>query len=220
MSAELKEATADGPTSRPNPSARPRPVKSGRAIRQKWVRQTHSWLSMISLLVVLFFALTGITLNHPTWLGASTPHTSTVSGVLPASAVPDGVADPLAISEYLRDERGVTGQVTSHAETATGGSIGYDGPGTSASATYTTADRAFTLTTTSYGLIGVLNDLHKGRHSGTSFSWLIDASGVLLALVAVTGLLLQLYIRRSRRLALILASLGGAALIALILVNR
>lgn len=205
-----------------------RSTRSARATGQKWVRRLHSWLSLTSLLVVLFFAVTGITLNHPTWFGASTPQTQTSTGVLPAAAVGTGSADPLAISEYLRSNLGVTGQVTAHAETAAGGTIDYEGPGTTASVTYTTstdtstgtATGTFKLTTTSYGLVGVLNDLHKGRHTGTSFAWVIDVSGGLLILVAVTGLLLQLYIRRSRRTGLILVGIGTVAGIVLMLINR
>jgi len=207
------------PRDRTRPRTSARPKKSARASGQKWVRRMHSWLSMTSLLVVLFFAVTGITLNHPTWFGASTPQTRTSTGVLPASAVGTGTADPLAISEYLRANTDVTGQVTAHAETAAGGSIDYDGPGTSASVTYTTSTGAYKLQTTSYGLVGVLNDLHKGRHAGTSFSWLIDVSGGLLTLVALTGLLLQLYIRRSRRTGLVLVGLGAVAVIVLIVIN-
>jgi hypothetical protein len=191
------------------------PRKSGRATGQKWTRRLHSWLSTTSILVVLFFALTGITLNHPTWFGASTPRTQTVTGVLPASVVINGTADPLAVSEYLRVKSAVSGQVAAHTETSAGGTIDYEGPGSAASVDYTTSTRAYQLRTTSYGLVGILNDLHKGRHAGSSFAWLIDVSGVLLTLVAVTGLTLQLYIRRGRRLGLTLAGIGAAAAIVL-----
>lgn len=208
------------PPGRTGPTAGTRPVKSARAAGQKWVRRLHSWLSMTSLLIVLFFAVTGITLNHPSWFGASTPQTRTSTGVLPASAVGHGTADPLAISEYLRTTQGVTGQVTAHAETTAGGTIDYEGPGTTASVAYTTSTGAYDLRTTSYGLVGVLNDLHKGRHAGASFRWLIDVSGGLLTLVAATGLLLQLYIRRSRRSGLVLVGIGAVAGIVLMLVNR
>ena len=216
---------ADQTTSIPRPAptrarVRTRPPKSTRATGQKWSRRLHSWFSMTSLLVVLFFAVTGITLNHPTWFGASTPQTQTSTGTLPASAVRDGSADPLAISEYLRSDLGVTGQVTAHAETAVGGTIDYEGPGTTASVQYSSTSGAYTLTTTSYGLVGVLNDLHKGRHTGSSLSWLIDISGGLLTLVAATGLILQLYIRRSRRAGLVLGGIGAVAGVVLMLLNR
>ena len=197
-----------------------RPPKSGRATGQKWVRRLHSWLSLTSLLVVLFFAVTGITLNHPTWFGASSPQTDSSTGVLPATAAGNGTADLLAISEYLRSNLGVTGQVTAHTETSAGGTIDYEGPGTTAAVSYTTSTGAYKLTTTSYGLVGVLNDLHKGRHTGTTFGWVIDVSGGLLTLVAITGLLLQLYIRRSRRTGLMLAGVGAVAGIVLMLISR
>ena len=194
--------------------------RSANATQHKWARRLHNWLSMTSLLVVLFFAVTGITLNHPTWFGASTPSIQTVSGTLPDSAVPGGQADPLAISEYLRSVTPVTGQVTTHTETATGGTIDYEGPGTTASVDYTTSSRAFTVKTTSYGLVGVLNDLHKGRNTGSSVHWLIDISGGLLTLVAVTGLALQLYIRRGRRLGLALATVGTVLGVVILILNR
>lgn len=213
------QTVPDSPPARTRPRTGARPNRSARAVGQKWTRSLHSWLSMTSLLVVLFFAVTGVTLNHPTWFGASTPQTQTTTGVLPTSAAGDGTADPLAISEYLRSDAGVTGQVTAHAETSAGGTIDYEGPGTTASVTYTSTG-AYTLKSTSYGLVGVLNDLHKGRHTGTSFSWVIDMSGGLLALVATTGLVLQLYIRRSRRLGLVLVGSGAVAAIVLMLVNR
>jgi hypothetical protein len=184
------------------------------------LRWLHIYTSMVSLLVVLFFALTGITLNHPTWFGAGTANAQTVSGTLPEASVPGGQADPLAISEYLRSATSVSGQVTAHTETATGGTIDYEGPGTTASAEYTTSTRAYTVRSTSYGLVGVLNDLHKGRNTGASVHWLIDVSGGLLALVAVTGLALQLYIRRGRRLGLGLAAAGTVVGVLLLVLNR
>ncbi len=218
--------TATTAPAAPTPPRRPardpgvRHQRSAHATHHKWVRHLHHWLSMVSLLVVLFFALTGITLNHPTWFGAGTANAQTVSGTLPEASVPGGQADPLAISEYLRSATSVSGQVTAHTETATGGTIDYEGPGTTASAEYTTSTRAYTVRSTSYGLVGVLNDLHKGRNTGASVHWLIDVSGGLLALVAVTGLALQLYIRRGRRLGLGLAAAGTVVGVLLLVLNR
>ena len=41
------------------------------------------------------------------------------------------------------------------------------------------------------GLLGVLNDLHKGRDTGSKWKWLIDVSALFLVVVAVTGLGIQ-----------------------------
>ena len=50
----------------------------------RWVRWVHVYTSMISLLVVLFFGLTGITLNHPDWTFGGSATKDTHTGTLPA----------------------------------------------------------------------------------------------------------------------------------------
>ena len=79
--------------------------------------------------------------------------------------------------------------------------------------------RRFRLASTRYGLVAVANDLHKGRHTSLAWSWLIDVSAVGLALVAITGLVLQLFIVRTRRLGLILIGVGVVAGVALVMLS-
>lgn len=59
------------------------------------------------------------------------------------------------------------------------------------------------------GLLAVLNDLHKGRDANSSWKWLIDVIGVLLVVISMTGLLLQLFLRKRRRSALASAAIGA-----------
>jgi hypothetical protein len=62
---------------------------------------------MVSLLVVLFFAATGVTLNHPDWLAGE--RTEELTGTLPASwKTPQGI-DRLVVAEHLRAVHGVHG---------------------------------------------------------------------------------------------------------------
>jgi hypothetical protein len=58
------------------------------------------------------------------------------------------------------------------------------------------------------GVVGVLNDLHKGRDTGSRWSWVIDISAGLMVIVSLTGMILMLYIKRKRVSGLILAVLG------------
>ena len=44
----------------------------------------------------------------------------------------------------------------------------------------------------SFGLVGRINDLHRGRDSGEGWRWMIDASAVLIVLACVTGVILWL----------------------------
>ncbi|MCA9104533.1 MAG: PepSY-associated TM helix domain-containing protein, partial [Planctomycetales bacterium] len=41
------------------------------------VRWVHLYLSMVGFAALFFFSVTGLTLNHPTWLGASEEHMET-----------------------------------------------------------------------------------------------------------------------------------------------
>ncbi len=188
-----------------------------RALAHKWSRNLHSWTSMVSMLLVLFFAATGLTANHGSWVG--TPHTQTTTGTLPATAHQGTEWDFLAVSEYVRTTQGVTGNVTDHGTDGTQGRLTYQGPGTESSVYFDTTSGDYTLTTTSYGVIGLVNDLHKGRHTSSLWNAVIDVSAVVLVLVSLTGLVLQLLIERRRRTALVLLTLGIVVAGALLFVS-
>ena len=50
------------------------------------------------------------------------------------------------------------------------------------------------------GFLSLIGDLHKGRHSGEVWSWVIDISAVLMILFAITGMII-LFQNRKKRLA-------------------
>ncbi len=195
---------------------RTRRKQTPKAAAHKWSRNLHSWASMISMLLVLFFAVTGLTANHPSWVGGA--RTTTATGTLPSAAQVNGTWDLLVVSEQIRSAHGVTGTITDHGVDGNQGRLAYQGPGYEASVFFDTGTGAYTLTTTSYGLVGVLNDLHKGRHTSPVWNAVIDISAIVLTLVALTGLVLQMLIERRRTLSLVLLGVGvvaGVALLAL-----
>lgn len=187
-----------------------------RNLTGKWMRSVHMWISMTSLLIVLFFSITGITLNHPTWTFGQDPVSATVSGTLPPDVVRGGTIDFLAVSEFLRSGQHVTGEVTDHSSQNGEGSISYRGPGYAADVSFRLADRSFTLTSQKSGLVAVLNDLHKGRHTSTLWKWVIDITAGLLVMMSITGIALQLTIKRTRALGLVLAAAGTAVSLVLV----
>ncbi len=204
-----------------------------RSVRtQRWMRWLHVYTSMISLLLVLFFGLTGLTLNHPTWTFGDDPSRDVVDGTLPAEVLPTADAaaasgdadsadvDFLAVSEYVRDEFGVHGSVTDYGVSGDQGAISYKAAGYAADITFDVATGAFTLVVDQQGLVGVMNDLHKGRDTGSSWSWVIDVAAVVLVVVALTGLAIQLVYRKRRRTALALAGAFAAVSIVLMVIGR
>jgi uncharacterized protein len=203
---EAPERTATG-RSRPPGTRRRR-----RGFGQRWSRILHVYLSMISFVVVLFFAVTGVTLNHPTWSIGTSSSKSTVKGTLPAATVTGATVDWLAVSEYLRKTHDVRGSVTDKRLDGTDATLSYLGPGYQADAFFSTTDRVYELDVERQGIVGVINDLHKGRDTKASWKWLIDVSGILLALVSLTGLTLQFFIRKRKVSALTSALVGGLLL--------
>jgi len=167
---------------------------------------------MAALLLVLFFGATGITLNHPGWTFGMGPVSTEYSGTLPdGSVADDGTVEFLTISEYLRNVYDIDGEVTDFGSDATEGHISYRNPGYTADVFFDVDSGAYRLSVNQQGWIGVLNELHKGRDSGSAWSWVIDAGGAFLVLVALTGLGLQLFLAKRRRAALLWA-FGGAVL--------
>ena len=189
---------------------RPRPLRLRVHTLLRWL---HIYTSMVSLLVVLFFAATGVTLNHPAWLAGE--RTEEVTGTMPATWKTAKGIDWLVVAEHLRAVNGVHGTVADRRDDDREASITFRAPGYSADGFVDVATGAYRLTVASQGAIGVLNDLHRGRDSGSSWAWLIDASGIFLVLLSLTGLGLLFYLRKVRVSGLATLAAGAAMVAAL-----
>lgn len=182
----------------------------------QWMRWVHVYVSMFALLVILFFGLTGLTLNHPEWTFGDEIEQTTVTGTLPESVVVDGELELLLVSEYLRDEHGVGGDVASFETSSSDGSISYRGPAYGADARFEVDSLDYTLTIQQQGFVAVMNDIHRGSETGTAWRWVIDVSAGALVAVAVTGLGIQFLTRKRRTRALIVAGAGSVVAVLLI----
>lgn len=182
----------------------------------RWTRWLHVYVSMIALLLVLFFGLTGVTLNHPEWTFGMDPAVLTSTGILPSDWSTDvETLDYLSASEFFRDEFNIRGEVSDFGSDATDAFISYRGPGYAADALFVPTTGEYTVTIEQQGWVGVLNDLHKGRDTNSPWKWFIDVSGILLVVIAVTGLGMQLLMKKRRRSALVWMSIGFIGTVAL-----
>jgi hypothetical protein len=114
----------------------------------------------------------------------------------------------LEIVEHLRNVHGIRGAVKDFRVEDTDCSVAFKGPGYSADVLIDRASGRYELTETRMGLFAVLNDLHKGRDSGTAWAWVIDTSAVLMTLVSLTGLLLIFFLQKKRLSGLLAAGVG------------
>lgn len=187
---------------------------------QKWSRWLHVYTSMIALVVILFFGLSGLLLNHPNWTFGDDLETTTHTGTLPVSTVmDDGTVDFLSVSEYVRETYGVSGGVDFFGASGGDASIAYRDPGYSADLFFDVADGSFELSIEQEGWVAVMHDLHTGSDTDSGWNWVIDAAAIFLVVVAVSGLTLQFFIRKRRTSALALAGLGGAAVLVMVMIN-
>jgi len=192
-------------------------IAQAKRATNKWSRLIHVYTSMAALLLVLFFGITGITLNHPTWSIGDSSTSTTETGVLPMAPTANGTIDYLTVSEFARNELGVSGQVEGFDTTGTSASIRYRQPGYAADLTFSITNGDYELVTEQQGMFwGVMNDLHKGRHAGTSWKWLIDIAGLLLVVISISGLVMQLFLRKRRTAALVVSGVGVVVMLILI----
>ncbi len=190
-----------------NSSKRSLAVRRNIAQLSRWL---HIYLSMISFAIVLFFSVTGLTLNHADYF-AGELKTSTEKGTLNATWV--NTTDTLRIAklevvEYLRKTNQLKGELSEFRIDETECSLSFKGPGYGADVFIDRATGAYEISLMRAGAVGILNDLHKGRDSGKSWSWVIDVSAILMTFVSLTGLILILYIKRKRLSGLTWAVIG------------
>jgi len=175
-----------------------------------FVRWLHIYLSMISFALVLFFAVTGLTLNHADKFTGEL-HTQQRKGKLdPAwtNSKDTTKINRLNIVEHLRRTNGIHGSLNDFRIDDDQLTIAFKGPGYAADVFITRATGAYDLTITTTGWIGVVNDLHKGRDTGNGWSVFIDIAALLLTLVSITGLLLILFLKKRRLSGLAVAAAG------------
>ncbi len=195
-------------------SAKRGPWRRRIAVAARWL---HVYLSMGSFAIVLFFAATGLTLNHPDWF-ANRQKTVERHGVMDKAMLRshdvDG-ADKLGIVEMLRSREHVHGAVGDFRVDDEQVSVSFRSPGYTADAFIDRDTGKYDLTEVNSGILAVMNDLHKGRDSGSLWAKLIDVSAVLLVAVSITGLVLMWFVYKRRTSGFIFAGVATGVCIGL-----
>jgi hypothetical protein len=177
-----------------------------------WTRTIHIYLTLGALGLMLFFAVTGFTVNHEDWFGATTPRTRNVAGVTPAEWVK--AEDKLRIVEHLRSQFGVNGAMTDFESEEGKFHVVFKGPGRVCEASISRPEGKTEVEIKTFGLWGRINDLHRGRDAGEGWRWMIDASAALFVLAAVTGVILWLALPKRRNVGIAALVLGAGLTVA------
>lgn len=205
----LKSQESPSTTEKNNSGKSKRQIVWERNIAQlsRWL---HIYVSMISFAIVFFFAVTGLTLNHPDFF-AGELKSSNEKGKLDSNWVNNTDTTKIAkleIVEHLRKWHGIKAALAEFRIDDTQCSLSFKGPGYAADAFIDRTNGEYEVALMQAGFVGVMNDLHKGRDSGSGWSVLIDVSAILMTLVSLTGIILILYIKRKRVSGLLIAAIG------------
>jgi hypothetical protein len=162
---------------------------------------------MVSFTILLFFALTGITLNHQSAFTSDVkPHRFT--GKLDESwmRAPDAKKDDIIAA--LRNRHGVKAALSDFRVDEDQVQVSFKGPGYAADGFIERATGKYELMESRLGFIAVVNDLHKGRDTGKAWAGIIDISAALMTLVSLTGLVLIFFLHKKLRAGLYALVIG------------
>ncbi|WP_082072801.1 PepSY-associated TM helix domain-containing protein [Hyphomicrobium sp. 99] len=176
--------------------------------RAEWMRQIKQWhwiSGAISLIGMLLFAVTGITLNHAAAISSKAVVTRN-EAIVPPKILEFLKADPAAKKAPLPAE--VNSWAKAHMGIAVADQlaewsddevyVSLPRPGGDGWLSIDRKSGAASSELTDRGWISYLNDLHKGRNAGAAWSLFIDVFAVSCVVFSITGLVLLQLFAKSR----------------------
>ena len=181
-------------------------------------RYVHGWLSAFAFIVLVFFSLTGLFLNHPEWFDPAKEE-KTVKIQLPENllqAAQKQENPSNALLDYIRQKETVVGRYQSSEVLDGEVMIRLESPAGSTDIWALLDTGEVEITQKPASAVSLINDLHRGKNSGTAWRWLIDISAVLILALSLAGYILFLSIKSRLVTHLLLTAASLAVLIALI----
>ncbi|MET3116599.1 hypothetical protein AAKU64_000805 [Undibacterium sp. GrIS 1.8] len=179
-------------------------IAGQQSTRAFWLRHLHQWhwiSSALCLIAMLMFAATGITLNHSAQIEAH-PQVTKKSGQIPAAILATlkqtkhsngkDAQDPLPddLRQWLDQQQSISVGKQAAEWSPEEVYISLPRPGGDAWLRIALDTGELEYEKTQRGWIAYLNDLHKGRNTGSAWSWFIDIFAVACLIFCITGLFL------------------------------
>ncbi|PIF77978.1 hypothetical protein CLU95_5159 [Variovorax sp. 54] len=179
------------------------PARSDNRRRAYWLKTLHEWhwvSSAICLVGMILFSVTGFTLNHAGQIEAKpvvTTHNGTVDDALrarleqqlPAAKAQQGKAPlPADLQAWLRKQWDIDTAAREAEWSDDEIYLSLPRPGGDAWLRLSLPEGEVEYERTDRGWLSYFNDLHKGRNTGTAWSWFIDIFAAATLVFSVTGL--------------------------------
>ena len=175
-----------------------------------WTRTLHIYVTMLGLIILMFFAFTGLVLNHKDWFNVDKEATMRDSDMMVPKALVTDKTDnhQLRLVEYLR-AHGARGAVADYADQDEESvSVQFREPAVLMQYDISRSDGKARIHEELGNLMAVLGELHKGAGSGAGWSWVIDLSAIFMLFASVSGVVLWIALPKRRVLGIISLVVG------------
>lgn len=170
-------------------------------------RLLHIYISTALFSLLIFFCVSGLLLNHLSWIADDEKTSGMSEGKLPTTVTQvlhrdlTAVNAIVAIQPYITEQYQLTDLAKFDWDKDTGELIlDYPVPAGYALVIVDTVTFQYVVEYQQANLLSILNDLHKGRHSGKAWSFIIDLSAILICLFSFTGLVILFQNKKKRYL--------------------
>lgn len=176
----------------------------------QYSRDLHVYFSTLLFSLLIFFSITGIFLNHLDWL----PSKNTYSAIEYSldetfSGLSSDSVDVNTLETYLMNRHGLPKARSIDLDREMNEvSFDFSLPAGSSFIVVDMVLKAVVVEAEKSHWILLMNDLHKGRHTGNAWSWLIDLSAGFMVFFSITGMIILFQQRRRKKAGLALAVLG------------
>jgi hypothetical protein len=179
-------------------------------------RMLHAYLSAFAFLALFFFSATGILLNHPEWFEAYQPAEHKVAFTVTPAELAAAKASPdrgRALAAAAARHASLPGAYASADIDGPQALVRLEGPKGSSDLTIDLATGKADGRVTRPNLMAIIQDLHRGKNSGSAWRWVIDLSAWIVLGLSLIGYVLFFSLRFRLKTSLILTAVSLAVLV-------
>lgn len=185
-------------------------------------RHVHAWLSAFAFLALTFFAGTGLLLNNPNWF-ATPSHDIDLQVTIPSQVLAQAKTlenpAPLLLDtvRQLNKTQPLVGAFKSSDLVDGELDIRLEGAKGHTDITVPLDTGLASITITPESTLDVLKNLHRGKHVGAIWKWVIDISAIIILVLSCAGYVLFFSLRKRKTISLWLTGLCFVTLVSLFL---
>ena len=164
----------------PPPTAAKKPAKKrfNKGAFYRTSRMLHGYLSAAAFLMLMFFAASGLLLNHPDWLGAGREDAEPVILTLDAEALQAAQLNEtpeMAIERLLRDATSIKGKLKDASISESDAMLRFAGVKGSTDVFIDFELAEAEVEVSKANITSIIHDLHRGKDAGKVWKFMIDS---------------------------------------------